>query len=125
MLVNLFNREIIGHSVGPNKDAALISRAFATVQGNLHQIQWFHMDRGSEFKNEKMDELLETFEISRSLSMKGCPCDNAMAEATYKTMKTELINQMSLHSLHHLKVEFYTITSTGSTSIEFTERWDT
>lgn len=75
VLVDLFNREIIGHSAGPNKDAALISRAFATVQGDLRQIQWFHTDRGSECKNQKMDELLETFEIGRSLSMKGCPYD--------------------------------------------------
>ncbi|WP_232282380.1 IS3 family transposase, partial [Paenibacillus sp. oral taxon 786] len=99
VLIDLFNREIIGHSAGPNKDAALISRAFSTVQGDLRQIQWFHTDRGSEFKNEKMDELLETFKIGRSLSMKGCPYDNAVAEATYKIMKTEFINQMSFHSL--------------------------
>ncbi len=107
VLVDLFNREIIGHSVGPNKDAALVSRAFATVQGDLRQIQWFHTDRGSEFKNEKMDELLETFEIGRSLSMKGCPYDNAVAEATYKVMKTEFINQMEFQSLRHLEIELY------------------
>jgi len=107
VLIDLFNREIIGHSVGPNKDAALVSRAFATVQGDLRQIQWFHTDRGSEFKNEKMNEILETFEIGRSLSMKGCPYDNAVAEATYKIMKTEFIHQMSFHSLHHLKLELY------------------
>jgi transposase InsO family protein len=107
ILVDLFNREIIGHSAGPNKDAALISRAFATVQGDLRQIQWFHTDRGREFKNEKMDELLETFEIGRSLSMKGCPYDNAVAEATYKVMKTEFINQMEFQSLRHLEMELY------------------
>ena len=60
VLVDLFNREIIGHSAGPNKDAALISRAFATVQGDLRQIQWFHTDRGSEFTNQKMDEAVLT-----------------------------------------------------------------
>jgi len=39
-----------------------------------------------------MDELLEeTFEIGRSLSMKGCPYDNAVAEATYKVMKTDFV----------------------------------
>lgn len=107
VLIDLFNREIIGHSAGQNKDAALVSRAFATVQGDLHQIQWFHTDRGSEFKNIKMDELLGTFEIGRSLSMKGCPYDNAVAEATYKVMKTEFINQMSFHCLHHLELELY------------------
>ncbi|WP_225999293.1 IS3 family transposase [Paenibacillus sp. BJ-4] len=107
VLIDLFNREIMGHSVGPSKDAALISRAFASVQGNLRQIQWFHTDRGSEFKNEKMDELLETFEIGRSLSMKGCPYDNAVAEATYKVMKTEFVNQMEFQTLRHLEIELY------------------
>lgn len=85
VLIDLFNREIIGHSAGPQKDTALVSRAFAAVQGDLRQIQWFHTDRGSEFKNQKIDELLKTFEIGRSLSMKGCPYDNTVAEATYKS----------------------------------------
>ena len=107
VLIDLFNREIIGHSAGPHKDAALVSRAFATVEGDLSQIQWFHTDRGSEFKNQKMDELLETFEISRSLSAKGCPYDNAVAEATYKVMKTEFIHQMEFQSLDHLQLELY------------------
>ncbi|MGG3506572.1 IS3 family transposase [Paenibacillus lautus] len=105
VLMELFNREIIGHSAGPKKDAALISRAFPTVKGDLRQIQWFHTDRGNEFKNQKMDELLKTFSIVRSLSMKGCPYDNAVAEATYKIMKTEFVNQMNFQSLRQLEVE--------------------
>ena len=107
VLLDLFNREIIGYSAGPNKDAALVSRAFATVQGDLRQMQWFHTDRGSEFKNEKINDLLETFEIGRSLSMKGCPYDNAVAEATYKIMKTEFIHQMKFQNLYHLELELY------------------
>ncbi len=107
VLIDLFNREIVGHSAGPNKDVALISRAFATVQGDLRQIEWFHTDRGSEFKNEAMDELLQTFEIGRSLSKKACPYDNAVAEATYKIMKTEFVNQMEFQSLRHLQIELY------------------
>ena len=31
VLVDLFNREIIGYSSGPNKDAALVKKAFSTV----------------------------------------------------------------------------------------------
>ncbi len=107
VLVDLFNREIIGHSAGPHKDAALVSRAFATVKGDLRQIQWFHTDRGSEFKNQKMDEILNTFNIGRSLSMKGCPHDNAVAEATFKVMKTEFVNQMNFQSLRHLELELF------------------
>ncbi|MNB74897.1 Integrase core domain protein [compost metagenome] len=107
VLIDLFNREIVGHSAGINKDAALVSRAFATVKGDLSQIEWFHTDRGSEFKNETMDELLLTFEIGRSLSKKACPYDNAVAEATYKVLKTEFVNQMEFHSLRHLQIELY------------------
>ena len=101
------------HVVNAEKSQAIklqsgrVSRAFATVQGDLRQMQWFHTDRGSEFKNEKINELLKTFEIGRSLSMKGCPYDNAVAEATYKIMKTEFIHQMKFHSLYHLELELY------------------
>lgn len=107
VLIDLFNREIVGHSAGPNKDAALISRAFSTVKGDLRQIEWFHTDRGSEFKNETMDELLQTFGIGRSLSRKACPYDNAVAEATYKVLKTEFVNQTEFQSLRHLQIELY------------------
>ena len=84
MLVDLFNREIIGYSSGPNKDAELVKKAFSTVQTNLSQIKIFHTDRGNEFKNKIIDEILEVFEIERSLEHEGCPYDNAVAEATYK-----------------------------------------
>lgn len=105
VFVDLFNREIIGSSTGPRKDADLVARAFASVQGDLRQIQLFHTDRGSEFKNKLIDETLATFNIARSLSMKGCPYDNAVAEATFKIMKTEFINQTNFHSLQQLKLE--------------------
>ena len=47
---------------------------------------------GNEFKNQVIDEILEAFNIERSLSMKGCPYDNAVAEATYKVIKAEFVN---------------------------------
>ena len=37
--------------------------------------------------------------------MKGCPYDNVMAEATFKTIKTELINGIYFDSLEELKYE--------------------
>ncbi|WP_397326781.1 DDE-type integrase/transposase/recombinase [Paenibacillus sabuli] len=53
VLIDLFNREIIGHSAGPNKDAALVSRAFSTVEGDLSRIQWFQTDRGVSLKSKR------------------------------------------------------------------------
>lgn len=81
--------------------------SLASVQGDLRQIEWFHTDRGNEFRNETMDLLLQTFDIGRSLSKKACPYDNAIAEATYKIMKTEFVNQIEFQSLHHLQMELF------------------
>lgn len=105
VLVDLFNREIIGYSAGRNKDAALVSKAFSRVNVNLNNIQIFHTDRGNEFKNRTLDETLEAFHIRRSLSMKGCPYDNAVAEATFKIIKTEFVKGQEYETLEQLQYE--------------------
>lgn len=105
VLVDLFNREIIGYSAGKNKDAPLVSKAFSRVNVNLENIQIFHTDRGNEFKNRELDKTLKTFHIKRSLSMKGCPYDNAVAEATFKIIKTEFVKNQVFESLAELQYE--------------------
>lgn len=105
LLIDLFNREIIGYSAGRNKDAKLVMQAFSRVETSLQNINIFHTDRGNEFKNKLIDDTLEAFEIKRSLSMKGCPYDNAVAEATYKIIKTEFVKNRTFSSLEELKLE--------------------
>ncbi len=107
VLVDLHNREIIGHSAGPNKDAKLVQRAFATVPYNLINLELFHTDRGSEFKNQLIDEALATFGIDRSLSNKGTPYDNAVAEATFKSIKTEFVKGAVFSSQKELDLELF------------------
>jgi len=105
ILIDLFNSEIIGFSAGRNKDASLVAKAFATVKTRLKNINVFHTDRGNEFKNQLIDETLKTFNISRSLSMKGCPYDNAVAEATFKIIKTEFVKGQNFETLNYLKYQ--------------------
>lgn len=107
VLVDLHNREIIGHSAGPNKDAKLVQQAFATVPYSLNNLELFHTDRGSEFKNQLIEEALVTFGIDRSLSNKGTPYDNAVAEATFKTIKTEFVNGAVFSSQEELDLELF------------------
>src|SRR5690625_199634 len=59
--------------VGKHKDAALVQHAFANVKHPLETVKVFHTDRGSEFKNVGIDELLSQHNIERSLSNKGNP----------------------------------------------------
>lgn len=105
VLVDVFNREIIGYSAGKNKDAALVSKAFSRVNVSLEKIQVFHADRGNEFKSKTLDETLKIFHIRHSLSMKGCPYDNAVAEATFKIIKTEFVKGQTYETLEQLEYE--------------------
>src|SRR5690606_11616278 len=80
-LLDLHNKEIIGYSAGRNKTAELVYRAFLSCRYPLSDIEIFHTDRGNEFKNKLIDEVIKAFGIERSLSHKGCPYDNAVMES--------------------------------------------
>ena len=105
LLIDLYNREIVGHAAADRKDARLVKSAFATLGFPISDIDVFHTDRGSEFDNAQIDEMLEVFSIRRSLSKKGCPYDNAVDESTNKTLKEEFVYQESFTSLYDLQVK--------------------
>ena len=88
---------------GRRKCAALVEQAFLSIRQPLDRIVIFHTDRGSEFKNECIDRIIKAFGIRRSLSRKGCPYDNAVAEATYSIFKAEFVAGSSFSSLKELE----------------------
>ena len=105
-IIDLHNREIVGYSCGQKKNAELVHRAFAKIHSNLGNIKYFHSDRGSEFDNYLIDDVLSTFGIKRSLSRKGNPYDNAVAETQFKTIKTEFVRKHIFSTLAELDCEF-------------------
>jgi len=106
-ILDLFNREIIGYSCGKNKDAMLVKRAFSRIPYSLNNVDVFHTDRGKEFDNRLIDSLLETFSIQRSLSEKGSPHDNAVAESTYKSTKIEFVYPNKFDTLEQLEIQLF------------------
>ena len=107
LMLDLFNREIVGYSAGPNKDAGLVVKAFASIKERLNGTKMFHSDRGHEFKNSEIDKILKGNDIKRSLSKKGCPFDNAVSEATYKIIKTEFAYDRKFISQEELDLELF------------------
>jgi len=106
-ILDLFNREIIGYSCGKRKDALLVKQAFSRIPYPLNEVNIFHTDRGKEFDNQLIDALLDTFDIQRSLSEKGSPHDNAVAESTYKSTKTEFIYPNKFETLEELEIQLF------------------
>lgn len=104
LVIDLWNREIIGWSVGKRKNAQLVREALYSIPYRLDAVNIFHTDRGREFDNQLIDEVLQGFGINRSLSHKGCPYDNSVNEATNHILKTEFVYQHSFSSLEELRI---------------------
>jgi transposase InsO family protein len=107
LILDLFNREIIGYAAGKNKTAELVTKAFSSIKRPLNEINILHTDRGNEFKNKAVDQLLGVFNIERSLSKKGCPYDNAVAEAAFKVVKTEFAFNKIFTSFEELEYQLF------------------
>ena len=107
LILDLFNREIIGYSCGKYKSAELVKRAFSRISYPLTEVSLFHTDRGKEFDNQTIETILQTFGITRSLSEKGCPYDNAVAESTYKSVKIEFVYPQHFETLEQLELELF------------------
>lgn len=107
LVLDLFNREIVGHAVGEHKSAELVQEALSKIPYDCSKIQMFHTDRGKEFDNTKIEEFLSAFNIQRSLSRKGTPHDNAVAESTYKAFKAEFVYQEHFETLEELKAKTF------------------
>lgn len=101
----LHNREIVGRAASGRKDARLVKAAFAALGFPPMDIDVFHADRGSEFANPDIDDLLEAFGIRRSLSRKGNPCDNAVIEPANRILKKELVYRQAFADLGQLRLE--------------------
>jgi transposase InsO family protein len=107
LLLDLHGRKIIGSAIGHQKDAKLVRKAFYGVQADLRRIKIFHTDRGSEFKNQVIDEIIDAFGITRSLSAKGKPIDNSVAESMYNIVKTEFAYGEVFADFNELELKWF------------------
>ncbi|MCO6504601.1 MAG: integrase core domain-containing protein [Snodgrassella sp.] len=80
--------------------------ALSQIKQPLSSLHLFYSDRGKEFDNQLLDKCINTFNIQRSLSKKGYPYDNAVAEATFNSMKTELVKGEKFMTTEELEQAF-------------------
>ena len=107
LIIDLHAREVIGYAAGRNKDANLVRKAFYRINADLREISIFHTDRGTEFKNEVIDSIITAFGMTRSLSAKGSPHDNAVVESMMNILKTEMIFGTTIENLDELELELF------------------
>ena len=94
VVLDLFSRKVVGWSFSRRRSAELTKSALrmalsreTTAAGCI-----FHSDQGIEYAAHEYREFVEAAGMTRSMSRKGNPLDNAAVESFFHTLKAELVH---------------------------------
>lgn len=94
VIIDLFNREVIGWKTSNTIDSSLVcdTLKLAVRRNDAGRGLILHSDRGSQYTSNKFRKLLNIMGIEQSMSRKGDPWDNAVAESFFGALKCEEVN---------------------------------
>jgi transposase InsO family protein len=110
VVMDLYNREIIGYSVSKNIDTELVLRATSNAIGkNPQGLQGtvFHSDRGTQYASKGLKTLLEFEGMTQSMSKPGCPYDNSCVESFFASLKKECIYRKEYKHIDEVKKDLF------------------
>jgi putative transposase len=92
-LLDTFSRRVVGLSMSAFRDEPLVEAALRLALGQrvLDSSLIHHTDRGGQYTADDYLALLKAYGVSVSMSGKGDPYDNAMAESFFSTLRAECI----------------------------------
>jgi transposase InsO family protein len=100
-VMDLHSRKIVGWAIGYSLQASLVQTALQQAlthrrpaAGLIH-----HSDRGVQYASNAFRSLLQSHQITPSMSATGYCYDNANMESFWSTLKCELIQNHSYHDL--------------------------
>jgi len=92
VVLDLFSRRVVGWAISRNPNAQLMIDAMARAVFERRPGPGLisHSDQGCQYTSGSYREFAEAHGISLSMSRRGNPWDNAVSEAFFATLKTEL-----------------------------------
>lgn len=105
VVMDLFNREIVGWSMGNTLEKSLVLKSLenAMIKTGPDAEVIFHSDRGSQYASKAYRNLLKEKNITPSMSRKGNCYDNAYVESWFGSLKKEWIYRSSYSTEKELK----------------------
>lgn len=92
VVIDLFSRKVVGWSLDKQMTTDLVNDALnmaLETRSPSEGLIW-HTDRGSQYASSSHRKILNTYNITQSMSRKGNCWDNSVAESFFHTLKTEL-----------------------------------
>lgn len=93
-VIDLASRRVVGWAMADHMRAELVCDALRMAIGRRRPGEGlvFHSDRGTQYTSTEFTDLLEAHGMKQSLSRPGQCWDNAVAEAFFGTLKSELVH---------------------------------
>lgn len=109
VVLDVYNREIIGWSVNQRCSKDLVLSAFTMAIRNRRPEAGviFHSDRGSQYTSAGFRNTLAYYGFIQSMSGKGNCYDNAITESFFSTLKKELIYQTNFETKQQAATEIF------------------
>jgi len=110
VVMDLYNREIIGYCISKNIDTELVKRALSNAivnTGGGKEGTIFHSDRGTQYASKGFQERLKTYGLEGSMSRSACPYDNACLESFFSTAKKECIARKEYVTMEDVRRELF------------------
>lgn len=115
VVLDLYSRKVVGWSFSRKRNAELTKSALRMALSRERPQPGciFHSDQGIEYAAHEYRELVESAGMTRSMSQKGNPLDNATVESFFHTLKAELIHhrlfENDIDAVAHIVefIEFY------------------
>ena len=108
---DLYDNSIVAYKTGTEQNINLVlstiraAKRKEKVTGSLH----LHSDQGFQYTSQAYYSLTKSYHITPSMSSRGNPYDNAMAENFFSILKTECIYRTKLktYAEAHLLIDEY------------------
>ena len=109
VVMDLFNREIIGYEIGKRIDTELVLRALGNAIGRRGKREGmiFHSDRGCQYSSKAYQCMLEENGIKGSMNRSGCPYDNSCVESFFASLKKEKIYRRNYDTIEEVREDVF------------------
>lgn len=110
-VIDLYSRRILGYAMGAHHDAGLVVAAMnmaAVTRGGSVEGVIFHSDRGSEYTSADFVRACARWKVRQSMGRVGSCFDNAVAEATFSTIKVEYVHRRTFRTRTEARLKIAT-----------------
>lgn len=109
VVMDLFNREIIGYSVSRNVGAELAKRSLSDALARTEVTEgiMFHSDRGTQYSSKSFASMLCEYGMVGSMSRCGCPYDNSCVERFFASLKRECIYRKRYSTMEEVEKDVF------------------